>query len=194
MAESTESRQLLEALTRWVGSSCPACSESLCDHAVLCAVALGLKDCPRCLACAAKGLKRDLVTTQNHLARWLKGKDCYLRAWAKADSNRCKLPCHLGGLLAEAVIPAGAEVPEEGTNGQKRVTPLVVYDFGDLGCGDLVLALRQKLKELPPGTQVRVIATDPGAPEDIPAWLRMVGHTLLDASPPCYDLRKRSDP
>lgn len=194
MAETRESRQLLEALARWVGASCPDCLEPLCDHGVLCAVALGLKDLPRCLNCATKGLGRDLVATKNHLARWLAGKDCYLRAWAKADSARCKSPCLLSGLLQEAEIPAEAELAFERTDEEKNDAPMLVHDFGDMGCGDLVLELRQKLRGVAPGAVVRVIATDPGAPEDIPAWLRMVGHILLKAAPPIYDLRKRLDP
>jgi len=41
--------------------------------------------------------------------------------------------------------------------------------------GDLMKAMRP----LPPGSRVEVRALDPGAPIDIPAWCRMVGHELL---------------
>lgn len=222
MDQVSESRQLDEALARWAGSLCPDCGAKLCDHGVLCAVALGLKDRPRCLSCAAKGLNRELPGMRQHLGRWLAGKDCYKKAWVRADSSRCETPCSLVGLLAQNSAFDSEEFPDAGTidenesgakksdanttapeklvsdtqsvSGSPTETPAIIHDFGDLGCGDLVLQLRRILRELPPGTVVRVLATDPGAPQDIPAWVRMTGHTLLAASHPVYDLKKRADP
>jgi tRNA 2-thiouridine synthesizing protein A len=55
----------------------------------------------------------------------------------------------------------------------------VFYDFGAMSCGDLLIALLKAMRPLPGGTLVEVRALDPGAPIDIPAWCRMVGHTLL---------------
>ena len=43
------------------------------------------------------------------------------------------------------------------------------WNAGELGCGDLVLELRRRLREAP-GQMFKVIALDLGAPEDIPAW------------------------
>ncbi len=96
--------------------------------------------------------------------------------------------------MRESEIPAETEFLWEGTNDQENDAPRLVFDFGDLGCGDLVLELRQKLREVAAGTKVRVLATDPGAAEDIPAWVRMVGHDLLNARPPVFDLKKRREP
>ena len=53
------------------------------------------------------------------------------------------------------------------------------WDAGDLGCGELVLELRTRLGGLRPGEVFRLIARDPGAPQDLPAWCRMTGHTLV---------------
>jgi len=55
----------------------------------------------------------------------------------------------------------------------------VFYDFEDMSCGDLLIALMKAMRPLSPGTLVEVRALDPGAPIDIPAWCGMVGHTLL---------------
>ena len=52
------------------------------------------------------------------------------------------------------------------------------WNAGELGCGDLVLELRRRLREAP-GQVFKVIALDLGAPEDIPAWCGMTGHELL---------------
>lgn len=57
-----------------------------------------------------------------------------------------------------------------------------VWDAGSLGCGELVLELRGRLMAMP-GHVLRVIALDPGAPEDIPAWCRLTGHALLHEEP-----------
>lgn len=53
------------------------------------------------------------------------------------------------------------------------------WDAGDMGCGELVLHLRLKLRAMP-GKTLRVIARDPGAPSDLPAFCRMTGNTLVD--------------
>lgn len=48
----------------------------------------------------------------------------------------------------------------------------VIFDAGDVGCGELVMNLRIKFQGLAGGDILRLIATDSGAPEDIPAWFR----------------------
>jgi tRNA 2-thiouridine synthesizing protein A len=57
------------------------------------------------------------------------------------------------------------------------------WDAGDLGCGDLVLRLRFRLKAMRPGQVIRVRALDSGAPQDLPAWCRLTGETLLYHDP-----------
>ena len=57
-----------------------------------------------------------------------------------------------------------------------------IWDAGGLGCGELVLELRGRLREMP-GQVLRVIALDPGAPEDIPSWCRMTGNALVHQDP-----------
>jgi tRNA 2-thiouridine synthesizing protein A len=65
------------------------------------------------------------------------------------------------------------------------------WDAGDMGCGELVLQLRLRLLELPPGHVMWLRARDPGAIEDLPAWCRMTGHALLSAHHPDYWIRRR---
>src|ERR671910_915674 len=50
----------------------------------------------------------------------------------------------------------------------------------------LALALRGRMNALPPGAVLRVTATDPAAPEDLPAWCRLTGHRLLRMHHPDY--------
>jgi tRNA 2-thiouridine synthesizing protein A len=67
------------------------------------------------------------------------------------------------------------------------------WNAGDLGCGDLVLELRQRLRKSP-GSIFKIIALDPGAPADIPAWCRMTGNELVLQDPPgcAYFIRAKT--
>ncbi len=66
-----------------------------------------------------------------------------------------------------------------------------VWDAGDLGCGELVLELRVRMQALRPGQVLRLVASDPGAPADLPAWCRMTGHRLVAADPPVYLIERK---
>jgi tRNA 2-thiouridine synthesizing protein A len=67
----------------------------------------------------------------------------------------------------------------------------VEWDAGDLGCGELVLELRTHLQAMRAGQVLRLIARDPGAPQDLPAWCRMTGHTLVSHAAPVYLIRRK---
>lgn len=70
----------------------------------------------------------------------------------------------------------------ESARPQNCPEPADRWDAGDLGCGELVLELRTRLKRMP-GQVLFLIARDPGAPEDIPAFCRMTGHEILQTDP-----------
>jgi tRNA 2-thiouridine synthesizing protein A len=67
------------------------------------------------------------------------------------------------------------------------------WDAGDLGCGDLVLELRLRMDAMRPGQLLRLTARDPGARADIPAWCRMMGHTLIAEHHPVYEIRRKEN-
>ena len=69
--------------------------------------------------------------------------------------------------------------------------PDAEWNAGHLGCGDLVLELMIRMKTMAPGQLLKLVALDPGAPADIPAWCRMTGHTLLSTAPPVYLIRRK---
>jgi tRNA 2-thiouridine synthesizing protein A len=64
------------------------------------------------------------------------------------------------------------------------------WDAGELGCGELVLALRARLLAMP-GRTLKVIATDAGAAADLPAFCRMTGHELVHVEDCSYWIRAR---
>ncbi|QKW32521.1 sulfurtransferase TusA family protein (plasmid) [Nocardiopsis flavescens] len=71
--------------------------------------------------------------------------------------------------------------------------PAVVVDGGDRSCVRLLLELRTRVQELPPGTVVHLLASDPAAPLDLPAWCHLTGHAYLGPAQgygrPAYGLR-----
>lgn len=54
-------------------------------------------------------------------------------------------------------------------------------DARRLLCPLPVIRTQDKVKQLQTGDQLTVFCTDPGVMQDIPAWCRINGHTLLEA-------------
>ncbi len=78
-------------------------------------------------------------------------------------------------------------------SGTPRVDSHRVIDGGDRACGELLLELVERMRRFPAGTVVRLVATDPAAPIDIPAWCHLTGHVYLGCGRqpdgrPHYDL------
>jgi tRNA 2-thiouridine synthesizing protein A len=59
----------------------------------------------------------------------------------------------------------------------------VVIDGGDRSCVRLLLELRARILGPPAGTVIHLIASDPAAPIDLPAWCHLTGHTYLGPIP-----------
>ncbi len=55
-------------------------------------------------------------------------------------------------------------------------------DVRHLLCPLPVIRTQQKVMQLIPGDVLEVISTDPGALNDIPAWCRVNGHRVLEAT------------
>lgn len=53
-----------------------------------------------------------------------------------------------------------------------------------------VIALARAIREVPIGTELMVLADDPAAEHDIPAWCRMRGHLLVSAAEGQYLIRR----
>lgn len=67
------------------------------------------------------------------------------------------------------------------------------WDAGETGCAQLVIELHRRLAKMDLGGRIEVIARSAGAPVDLPAWCRMIGHTLLSANHPVYVIQRRED-
>lgn len=84
------------------------------------------------------------------------------------------------------------------TTNPESPAPGITVDGTGLLCVTLLLLLRKRIDGARPGTVVRVIATDPAAPLDLPAWCHMTGHHYLGPVPdpsgrPVYRLRLAAD-
>jgi tRNA 2-thiouridine synthesizing protein A len=69
-----------------------------------------------------------------------------------------------------------------------------LFDSEGRGCGEALLALKLRLRDLPAGARILVVSEDPGAALELPAWCRLTGHALEDARPPHFLVQKRVDP
>lgn len=65
------------------------------------------------------------------------------------------------------------------------------WDAGNIGCGEFVMELRVRLQSLKPGQVLKLTATDPGVPEDLPAWCRLTGHKLVVSTHPKYWIQRK---
>jgi len=64
------------------------------------------------------------------------------------------------------------------------------WNAGEAGCGSLAVGLKREIDKLEIGDRLQVVACSAGAPADVPAWCRIVGHSLEVAEHPYYILRK----
>jgi tRNA 2-thiouridine synthesizing protein A len=174
----------LRELQRIAGGSCLDCRVPYSAREAVWSIALGFKNAPRCLGCLCRRLERTEADLRTSLTEYVQRRECYLRAWREAEildeNNTRPLPTQQRINTSEADVEEPVDSP-------------LFWDAGDLGCGDLVMQLRLRLKNLPAGSVLTLIATDPAAPEDIPAWCRMTGQTLLKADHPSYTIRRKED-
>lgn len=60
------------------------------------------------------------------------------------------------------------------------------WDAGDMGCGEILILLRSRMRDFEDGDVLKLTTRDLGAPEDLPAWCRLTGRRLAHADHPDY--------
>ncbi len=173
--DSEEIGATLREYRRLVGGACADCACRYSPQDAVRNIALGFKNAPRCSTCLAKRLERDVTELHSQLYEYIKRKACYWQAWQEAERSE-----HLP--IDKPSVPS-VIIDSPTATGD--------WDAGDMACGELVLALRLRLANLSAGHLIHVRATDPAAPEDIPAWCRMCGHTLVSANHPMYVIQRK---
>lgn len=190
-AELSARTQALQATVAAIAAApCRRCGGPLCGHGALLAVLFGCKDAPRCPDCLAAEHREPKSALVARASEWIRRKDCFLHVWRDASSREhgaadAAAPC-LGAAPDASTAPPTALAHAPGR------APIATYDAGDLGCGDLVLELRAKLREIGPGEVLRVYARDPAAPVDLPAWCGLTGHSLVHAAHPEYHVQRKT--
>lgn len=188
----TRTAALLATVRGVQGRACGDCGHTLCGHDAVLAIVLGYKSAPRCSTCIAGELREPPAALRERSLAWISRRECFLHAWHMAGEaegqGRTLRPACLFGAAATGV--AGAATAPTTTTAPAADAD---WDAGDLGCGDLVLELRFRLRELSPGSVLHVTARDPAAPVDLPAWCGLCGHTLRHASHPDYWIEKKRD-
>jgi NADPH-dependent 2,4-dienoyl-CoA reductase/sulfur reductase-like enzyme/peroxiredoxin family protein/rhodanese-related sulfurtransferase/TusA-related sulfurtransferase len=76
----------------------------------------------------------------------------------------------------------GCETPAVATAAPDSATTEHLLDVRGRQCPGPIVAVSQAIKELSDGQTLRVLASDPGFPADLPAWCRTTGTTLLDVT------------
>jgi tRNA 2-thiouridine synthesizing protein A len=180
--DGERARALVAWLELHAGSTCARCDRPVCRHELLFASALGFRAPPWCSSCAAREIgQTDAGALRRHLRAHFARRSCFAAAWSFANASEptCTLCATPASALDANVEAAGPPLADS------------EWDAGDLGCGDLVLELRDRLRALEPGDVLKLVAFDPGAPLDLPAWCVMTGHALVFHSHPHYFIRRK---
>ncbi|MFM1872176.1 MAG: hypothetical protein RL398_1598 [Planctomycetota bacterium] len=169
---------------------CRTCGARLCGHEALLTIVFGCRTAPRCSSCLASEQREARAELLQRALAWIERRGCFLHVWRTAGEREHgrrddRPPCLP---FATAVAPTATVAATVGPPPHDDS-----YDAGDLGCGDLVLELRFRLKELAPGAVLHVTARDPAAPIDLPAWCGLCGHTLRHAAHPQYWIQRKRD-
>ncbi len=173
----------MQWLDATANSRCARCATPLCAHERLFASALGHKRAPVCSTCAARELGDGVGALRCTCARTARGARATPRRGPRPNAANPRARSR--AIAPLETLARGAEATLE--------PPHETWDAGDLGCGELVLDLRVKLRSMRAGEVLELLARDPGAGADLPAWCRMTGHALVSAAPPRFLIRRRTD-
>jgi len=191
---------LLRDLKTMRENRCTGCGAEICGHEALMSLTMGFKDAPRCWKCLSTVLAHDKEALRDHLFAFIARRSCYQGGWLWANQEEgfepatlpvCLWPTNSTDTsskqpLLSAAVQDRAPMSDTGSDCHAE------WDAGDMGCGDLVLELRSRLQSIKPGQILKVLATDSGAEEDLPAWCRMTGNTLVASHHPVYLIKRKA--
>jgi tRNA 2-thiouridine synthesizing protein A len=179
---------------------CADCSAPICGHEALMSLTMGFKDAPRCWSCLAGAMGYEKEALRDRIFAHISHRSCHFEGWQWASREEG----FESGALPSCLWPDHPQGDNEQewqlSNPALDNEPISIvdsnydanWDAGNMGCGDLVLELRNRIGRLKPGQIFKLIATDSGAPEDLPAWCRMTGHTLISYLHPVYLIRRKA--
>src|SRR5262245_59687821 len=141
--DARSAEDLLVRVRELRGRTCGTCGTELCGHALLLDVIAGFQYDPVCPECLGRALGRPAGFVTARVRDYVEHRDCTRAAWV--EISRAEPDCALARAAgAQALAPENV-TPEPGA-----LIASATWDAGDLGCGDLVLELRNRMKLLPP--------------------------------------------
>ena len=91
-------------------------------------------------------------------------------------------------------MKVGKNVP---SSTQRQADEIAVLDAKGLYCPEPVMLLHNKVRDLPGGGLLKVLATDPSTERDIPKFCVFLGHELIEATQDdtlfTYLIKKKAD-
>ena len=69
--------------------------------------------------------------------------------------------------------------------------PVATLNAQGMLCPMPVIKVQERIADLRPGTVLAVLATDPGALADVPAWCRVHGHEVIESVQDGREIRIR---
>ena len=189
-AEEQRTAEILTELEQLHAPTCFRCSRSICFHEYVLSVVTGFKTTPHCTACLARGLGRSPADFLRDAYAYIRRQTCYRSGWHWASQQENQ-PIEQPGCIWPAT-PSRLQTHTATPAVDTSADPDDTWDAGDMACGELVLKLRLRLKSMQAGQILLLIAQDPGAPADIPAWCNLTGHHLLSAEPPQYKIQRKN--
>ena len=207
-----DAERLIQQMQSSRGKRCPETGIAIGAHEHLLCIVYGYAEEPMSWPALVKRVGGDKAKLCGEAWAYMQARDCFRKAWEWAneqepDASLLRLvknssssdvtvtvkPSSLSGVTGSDRAPEEQVGQGQRQDGQDpyQITVARDWDAQDMGCGDLLLELRTRLAELEPGEVLRIRATDLGAPEDIPAWCGLVGHSLLAAKHPLYWIQRR---
>ncbi len=199
MRPSMRTEDVVREVDEGWGAPCTGCTQALVGQEVVLSLMMGFRTTPRCADCLAQAVGRSRSSFLDHARAQLRRLDCYAAGWEHADRRQAAAgePPALGALFDNGTESSSAAVPAQETQAPAASTPPTAdhfFDAGEMSCGDLALQLRKELAGLKPGAVLEVVALDLAAPEDLPAWCNLTGHSLLQMEHPRYWIQRRTEP
>ena len=190
---------LLRDLNLMRKSRCSGCGVAVCGHETLMSFTMGFKDAPQCMDCLAATMATDKDALRDHICAYIKQRPCHYEGWLWANREEGFEPDALPGCLWPFSAAVGSGQLRQHSQSILKETSVTdgpqncdaEWDAGDIGCGELVLELRMRLRSLESGQTLKVIARDAGAPKDLPAWCRLTGHALVASNHPAYWIKRK---
>ena len=89
------------------------------------------------------------------------------------------------------------DTQNERTRTRLKADEFAVLDVKGLYCPEPVMLLHNKVRDLPGGSLLKVLATDPSTKRDIPKFCVFLGHELIEATRDdtlfTYVIKKKAD-